>query len=150
MVALGVLVMAGAGFAALRLRGGGADDEPEPAQTATGKPVSATGEALRVIARDDGELIIRTLVPEVIRVDTLVHAHLEITTKLGRPFPAKQVVVTIEDPHHSATAQTAVMHGDHPGHYVFRHAFGEPGDYIVRIFPSETETVSTIELSVVR
>jgi hypothetical protein len=149
MVALGVLVMAGAGFAAFRLRGG-ADDEPEPAQTATGNPVSATGETLRLIARDDGELIIRTLVPEVIHANAVVHAHLEITTKLGGPFPAKQVVVTIEDPHHSATAQTAVLHGDHPGHYVFRHTFSEPGDYIVRIFPSETETVSTIELTVVR
>jgi len=149
LAAVCVLALSGAGFAALRLRGATADDEPEPAETATGKPISPTGETLRLIPRDDGELIIRTLIPEVIHTNAVVHAHLEITTKLGGPFSAKQVVVTIEDPRHNATAQTATMHGDRPGHYAFRHSFSEPGDYIVRIFPSETETVSTIDLTVV-
>jgi len=41
------------------------------------------------------------------------------------------------------------MHGDRSGHYAFRHAFAEPGHYVVRIFPSETQTVSTIDLDVV-
>jgi hypothetical protein len=59
------------------------------------------------------------------------------------------VVITVEDPHHNATAQTAAMHGARSGHYAFRHTFAEPGPYIVRIFPSETQTVSTIELDVV-
>jgi serine/threonine-protein kinase len=148
-VALVALALSGAGFAGYRLRGSGDArvDEPEPSEAA-GKPVSATGEALRLITRDDGELIVRTLVPEVIHAGIAVPAHLEIKTKLGGPFSAKEVVVTIEDPHHNATAQAAAMHGDHAGHYVFHHSFAEPGAYVVRIFPSETETVSTIDLDV--
>jgi hypothetical protein len=147
---LGALALSGAGFAAYKLRGAGdgALDEPEPSETAQGTPISASGEALRLVSRDDGELIIRTLVPEVIHANVAVPAHLEIRTKLGGEFRAKQVVVTIEDPHHNATAQTAAMHSDRPGHYAFRHTFTEPGPYIVRIFPSETETVSTIDLDV--
>ena len=147
---LGVLALSGAGFAAYRMYGNAdaALEEPEPSERAPGKLVSASGEALRMIPRDDGELIVRTLVPEVIHAGVAVHAHLEIMTKLGGPFSAKQVVVTVEDPHHHATAQTAVMHGDKSGHYVFRHTFAEPGPYVVRIFPSETETVSTLDLDV--
>ena len=105
-------------------------------------------EALRLIACDDGELIVRTLVPDVIHAAVPTSIHLEIKTKLGAKFSARQVVVTIEDPHGNATAQTAMMHSDQTGHYVFHHRFAEPGPYIVRIFPSETETVSTIELDV--
>ena len=144
-----VLALSGAGFAAWRLHSAPDPDEPEPAQTASGAPISPTGEALRPIARDDGELIIRTLVPEVIHAGAAMHGHLEITTKLGSPFSAKQVVITVEDPQHNATAQTAAIHGDRAGHYAFRHTFNQPGTYVVRIFPSETETVSTIELAVV-
>ena len=44
--------------------------------------------------------------------------------------------------------QTAVMHGDEAGHYMFRHTFARPGHHIVRIFPSETEATSTFELDV--
>jgi serine/threonine-protein kinase len=150
VTAIGALALSGAGFAAYRLRTADPEaDDPEPAETAPGAAVSASGEPLRVIPRDDGELIIRTLVPQVIHARVPVRAHLEIKTKLGGQFSAKQVVVTIEDPHHHATAQTAAMHGDHPGHYLFVHSFAEPGPYVVRIFPSETETVSTIDLDVV-
>jgi hypothetical protein len=147
---LGALALSGAGFAGYRLHGAGdpRNDDPEPSETAQGQPVSASGVPLRLITRDDGELIVRALVPEVIHAGVAVPAHLEIKTKLGGQFSAKEVVVTIEDPHHNATAQTAVIHGDHAGHYVFRHAFAEPGAYVVRIFPSETETTSTIDLDV--
>jgi len=150
--ALGVLALSGAGFAAFRRYGSAGDaapDEPEASEPVPGKLVSGSGEALRLIPRDDGELIIRTLVPEIIHAGVAIHAHVEIKTKLGGQFSAKQVVVTIEDAHHDATAQTAVMHGDKPGHYVFRHTFAEPGPYVVRIFPSETETVSILDLDVV-
>ena len=149
--ALGVLVLSGAGVAGFRLRGGpdAGLDEPEPSEAAPGRHVSPSGEALRLIPSDDGELILRTLVPEVIHAGTPIHAHLEIKTKLGGQFDAKQVVITVEDPHHNATAQTAAAHGDHPGHFGFRHTFAEPGAYIVRIFPSETESMSTIDLDVV-
>jgi len=160
VAAIGVLALSGAGFAAFRLRGAGGDDPEtldataasaagEPLRTAGGALVSASGEPLRLIPRDDGELIIRTTIPEVIHANTPVRAHLEIKTKLGGQFSARQVVVTIEDPHHNATAQTAAVHDARPGHYAFQHTFAEPGAYVVRIFPSETETVSTIELGVV-
>jgi serine/threonine-protein kinase len=150
VAALAALALSGAGFTALRLRGSGdvAADEPEPSETAQGTPVSPNGEALRVITRDDGELIVRTLVPEVIHAGQRVRAHLEIRTKLGAPLSAKQVVVTIEDPRHNARAQTAQVLVEHPGHYGFRHTFTEPGSYVVRIFPSETESVSTLVLDV--
>ncbi|HEX3480551.1 MAG TPA: serine/threonine-protein kinase [Kofleriaceae bacterium] len=148
--ALAALALSGAGFAGYRLHGGpgvARMNEPEPSQTAQG-PVSATGERLRRIARDDGELIVRALVPDVIRADVPVLTHLEIQTKLGRQFNASQVVVTIADPDGNATGQTAVMHGDEVGHYMFRHTFARPGRHIVRIFPSETEATSTFELDV--
>ena len=149
--ALGVLVLSGAGVAGFRLRGGpdAGLDEPEPSEAAPGRPISPSGEALRLIPSDDGELILRTLVPEVIHAGTPIHAHLEIKTKLGGDFNAKQVVITVEDPHHNATGQTAAAHGDRPGHFGFRHTFVEPGAYVVRIFPSETESMSTIDLEVV-
>jgi hypothetical protein len=149
--ALGVLALSGAGFAGYRLRGGAELrlEEPEPSETAQGQRVAASGEPLRQITRDDGELIVRALVPEVIHAGPPVPTHLEIKTKLGGPFSAREVVVTIEDPHHNATAQAAVLHGDQAGHYMFRHSFTEPGAYVVRIFPSETETISTIDLDVV-
>jgi serine/threonine protein kinase len=148
-IALAAVALSGAGFAALRLRGGEPDvDDPEPRESEPGKPVSSTGEALRLVSRDDGELIVRTLVPEVIHAGIAIHGHLEIRTKLGAAFSAKQVVITVEDPHHNATAQTAAMHGDRSGHYAFLHTFAEPGRYVIRIFPSETQTVSTIDLDV--
>jgi Protein kinase domain len=150
LAALAVLALSGAGFAAYRLHGGErAVEEPEPSETAPGKIVSASGEPLRLITRDDGELITRMLVPEAIHPGASVHGHIEIKTKLGGLLSANQVVITVEDPHHNATGQTAAMHDDRPGHYSFRHTFAEPGSYIVRVFPSETETVSTIELDVV-
>jgi serine/threonine protein kinase len=149
LLALGMLALSGVGFAALRLSGDAALDEPEPTEAVLGRPVSASGEALRLIARDDGELIVRTLVPEVIRAGTAIHGHIQITTKLGARFGAKQVVITVEDSRHRATAQTAAAHGAGSGHYAFRHTFAEPGTYVLRIFPSEAQTVSTIELDVV-
>jgi serine/threonine-protein kinase len=151
-LAVVAVAVSGAGFAGYRLRGEGHGDdridEPEPSETQQGTPMSASGEPLRLIARDDGELIIRTLVPEVIHAGLPIVAHLEIKTKLGGQFGARQVVVTIEDPAGNATAQTAAMHGDQSGHYVFHHTFAVAGRHIVRIFPSETESMSTIELGV--
>jgi hypothetical protein len=150
-VALAALAVSGAGFAGYRLRGGpgvARMNEPEPSQTAQGRPVSATGEPLRQIVRDDGELIVHALVPDAIRAGVPVLTHLEIKTKLGGKFNASQVVVTIADPDGNATGQTAVMHGDEAGHYMFRHTFARPGHHIVRIFPSETEATSTFELDV--
>jgi serine/threonine-protein kinase len=144
------VAVSGAGFAGYRLHGEGRDDridEPEPAETAQGT-MSSTGEPLQRIVRDDGELIVRTLVPEVVHAGVPIAAHLEIKTKLGGPFGARQVVVTIEDPAGNATAQTATMHGDQAGHYMFHHTFALPGRHIVRIFPSETDTMSTIDLDV--
>jgi hypothetical protein len=149
--ALAALALSGAGFAGYRIRGvarAARMSEPEPVEAAPGRPVSAAGVPLRPIVRDDGELIVRALVPEAIRAGLPVLAHLETKTKLGAPFHASQVVVTIADPDGLATGQTAVMHGDAAGHYMFRHTFARPGRHIVRIFPSDTEATSTFELDV--
>ncbi|HET9622094.1 MAG TPA: protein kinase [Kofleriaceae bacterium] len=145
--AIGAAVIAGAGVAGYAVFLDGSDDA-EASVSAQGKPVSASGDPLRLIARDDGELIVKTLVPETIRAGDKVRFHIEIRNKLGGEFGAKQVVITVEDPHHNAIAHTAAMHSSRPGHYTFRHQFTEPGPYVVRIFPSETETVSTLELDV--
>ena len=156
-LAVATAALGGARFAGYRLRAGDSPPDaradarinvPEPSETAAGQPVSAAGEPLRRIAHDDGELIIRALVPAAIHAGTEVLTHFEITNKLGGAFPATHVVVTIADPEGGATGLTAVMHGDQPGHYVFRHAFSRAGHYVVRIFPSETEAMSTIDLDV--
>jgi eukaryotic-like serine/threonine-protein kinase len=150
LAALVAVALSGIGFAVYQLHGAvdANADDPAPRGTAPGALVSPTGEPLRLIPRDDGELIVRTIVPEVIRANLPIQAHVEIKNKLGGRFPARQVVVTVEDPQHRATAQTAAMYGGEAGHYMFRHTFPQPGPYIVRIFPSETESVSTIELDV--
>ena len=150
-IAGGVAVIAiGFGIAAYALHTSDGDDDPDPVTTtAQGQPVSPSGETLRLISRDDGELILRALVPETIHVNTSVRTRLEIKTKLGGQFHAKQVVITIEDPNHQATASTAQARDGQPGHYSFRHTFTATGTYVVRVFPSETESVSTIELDVV-
>ncbi|HEY0192935.1 MAG TPA: serine/threonine-protein kinase [Kofleriaceae bacterium] len=141
--AVASVALAGAFGAGYALHGaGGDDDEPEPAAAPGGDGT------LRLISSDDGELIVRALVPETIHVNTSVRTRLEIKTKLGGQFHARQVVVTIEDPSHHATAQTAQLRAGEPGHYSFRHTFTAIGTYVVRMFPSETETVSTIELTV--
>jgi protein kinase-like protein len=142
LAVLAGLALSGAGFAGYRLRGGDSrpDDrveEPEP-----------SGTTERLIAHDDGELIIRALIPDTIRVGIPIAAHLEIKTKLGGQFSARQVVITIEDPAGNATAQTAAMHGDQTGHYMFHHTFTQPGHHIVRVFPSDTEAMSTIDVDV--
>jgi len=145
------LAAAGAGLA-VYLRGASepaAGDAPDSAEPVPGQLVSAAGVPLRLIPRDDGELIVRTLVPQVIHANVPVHAFIEIKTKLGSPFSAKQVVVTVEDPEHHASAHSAPLHRAKPGNYTFRHTFPTPGSYVIRIFPSETETVSTLELEVV-
>jgi serine/threonine protein kinase len=147
--AIGALAIGAAGLIAYARFADPGSDDTEALEGAHGTPVSSTGEPLRLIARDDGELIVKTLVPEAIHAGVPVRAHIEIRTKLGSAFSAKQVVITIEDPHHNAVASTASMHSSRPGHYAFRHTFSEPGTYVVRIFPSETETVSTVELDVV-
>jgi serine/threonine-protein kinase len=160
---LAALALSGAGFAGYRLRGGvgsgaagtaeaGAGEapiaEPEPSRTAQGEPVSASGELLRLLAHDDGELITRALVPDALRAGESVPIHLEIRTKLGSGFRAREVVITIADDGGNATAQTAAMHGDHIGHYAFRHRFAAPGHFTMRIFPSDSEATATFELDV--
>ena len=150
---IGGMLFAGTAVAVYARRGGGEPgpvvDAPDSAEPVPGQLVSASGVPLRLIPRDDGELIVRTLVPEVIHAGVPVHAFIEIKTKLGGAFSAKQVVVTVEDPGHHASAHSAALHRAKPGNYTFRHTFAEPGAYVIRIFPSETETVSTIELDVV-
>jgi hypothetical protein len=144
--AIGGVLIVGGVVGVMALRHASGDDE---ASVSSGRLISKAGEPLQLISRDDGELIVRTELPEVVHVNQAMRAHIEIVTKLGGNFDAKQVVITLEDPHHNATALTAQLHDDRPGHYRFRHTFTEPGTYVVRIFPSETETVSTFELDVV-
>ncbi|HEX3759477.1 MAG TPA: serine/threonine-protein kinase [Kofleriaceae bacterium] len=142
--AVAALALSGAGFAGYRL-GYPLHATPAAARMNEPEPQPTQG---RLITHDDGELIVRALVPEVIHTGVPVLTHLEIKTKLGGPFNATEVVVTIADPDGNATGQTAVMHGDEAGHYMFRHIFARPGRHIVRIFPSDTEAMSTFEIDV--
>ncbi|HEY4243817.1 MAG TPA: serine/threonine-protein kinase [Kofleriaceae bacterium] len=115
------------------------DDEP---------PVPASRPSDKEVVRDDGELLIRARFPADIRARDQTAIHLSIVTKLGKPFVAKQVVVTIEDSSGLAAGLSVKARSDRPGHYAFRHAFPTPGHYIIRVFPSETETVSTFDIDV--
>lgn len=145
LLVCGVLAMAGGAAGVWQLREGyqrvavnaDVDDVRSPALV----------DQPRLITRDDGELLLRTRVPQVLRAGVSAEAQIEIRTKLGGAFAAEQVVVTVEDPRQGATALTAAIHG-RPGHYAIRHTFAEPGRHILRIFPSQTETAATIELDV--
>jgi serine/threonine protein kinase len=135
--------LAAAGFGVVHFSGisGG-----EPADTPDG-PVDPHGANRKEIALDDGELLLRALVPDPVRAGHEIRPHLEIKNKLGQPVTASEVVVTVADAH-GAKGLSAKPHGDRDGHYTFSYTFPAPGHYTVRIFPPSVDSAFELPLDV--
>jgi serine/threonine-protein kinase len=134
--AAAIVALAAAGFGVLHLT-----DTASRADAADA-PVAHR----RDIALDDGELLVRVVVPDPIVAGREVRPHLEIKNKLGQPVTADEVVVTIADDK-GATGLNA--HPRHkPGHYTLSYTFPAPGHYMLRVFPPSVDSVFELPLDV--
>jgi hypothetical protein len=143
---LAVVLIGGAGFAAIRLSGhtiaatgsGAPDDVDDPATVKR-----------REIVSDDGTFVSRVSIPEVIRAKVPMRGRITILTKLGGPLVAGEVVVTIEDAKGAAIGFPARHRvRENASFFGFRHTFAEPGRYVMRIFPPESDSVFKIDVDV--
>ena len=144
------IALAAAGFAALHginTGAGAAIVEAEPEDTPNG-PVDPHGTHRRDIFQDDGELVLRALVPDPIAANQPIRPHLEIKNKLGQPIVATEIVVTVTDDHGAVTGLAAHPHAEHSGHYGFRYTFPRAGHYILRVFPPSDDSAFEIPLDV--
>jgi serine/threonine protein kinase len=141
-IAAAVVALAAAGFGYVHFSGPGS----EPADTPDG-PVDPHGANRREMTLDDGELLMRALVPDPIEHGHEVRPHLEIKNKLGQPVTASEIVVTVADAR-GAKGLSAKPHGDHAGHYTFSYTFPAAGHYVVRVFPPSVDTAFELPLDV--
>jgi serine/threonine protein kinase len=131
-------VLAVAGFATFNLT--------RPSTAADREP---GGEVKRFeVFRDDGETRLRLFVPEVMKAGRQSRLRLELRNKLGAYIIADQVVVTIEDPRGKATGLIARPRSSDPNQYGFGQLFAEPGVYKIRIFPPESQSTFTVDVTV--
>jgi serine/threonine protein kinase len=140
--AVALAALAAAGFVVLHHT----DSSAEPADSPDG-PVDPHGAHRKEIALDDGELLIRVLVPDPIVAGHDIRPHLEIKNKLGQPVTANEVVVTMADAK-GATGVSARPHGNHAGHYAFEYRFPAAGHYVMRVFPPSVDSVFELPLDV--
>lgn len=146
------IALAGTGFGALVLGRDAAGSsraaaQAEPADLPNG-PVHA-GLGRREVFQDDGELVLRALVPDPIVAGEDIRPHLAIKNKLGQPVIAPEIVVTVADDHGGAKGLTAQPHGDLDGHYTFHYTFPAPGKYVLRVFPPSIDSSFAIPVDVV-
>ncbi|MBV8759454.1 MAG: protein kinase [Deltaproteobacteria bacterium] len=141
-IAAAIVALAAAGFGVMHLSNPGG----EPADTPDG-PVDPHGANRREVTLDDGELLMRALVPDPIEHGHEVRPHIEIKNKLGQPVTASEVVVTVADAT-GAKGLSAKPHGDHAGHYTFSYTFPSPGHYVVRVFPPSVDSAFELPLDV--
>ena len=141
-VAAAIVALAAAGFGVFHVSSAGG----EPTDTPDG-PVDPHGANRREITLDDGELLMRALVPDPIEHGHEVRPHLEIKNKLGQPVSANEIVVTVADAR-GAKGLSAKPHGDHDGHYTFSYTFPSPGHYVVRVFPPSVDSAFELPLDV--
>jgi len=141
-LAAATIALAAAGFGVMHFSGTGGelDDTPDG-------PVDPHGAHRKEITLDDGELLLRALVPDPLQAGHEVRPHLEIKNKLGQPVTASEVVVTVADAQ-GAKGLSAKPHGDHDGHYTFSYTFPAPGHYVVRIFPPSVDSAFELPLDV--
>jgi serine/threonine protein kinase len=142
-IAAAAIALAAAGFSVVRYTGttGG-----EPADEPDG-PVDPHGAHRKELALDDGELLMRALVPDPLVAGHEIRSHLEIKNKLGQPITAPEVIVTVSDAH-GAKGLSAKPHGDHAGHYTFSYTFPAAGHYVVRVFPPSVDSAFEVPLDV--
>lgn len=141
-IAAAIVALAAAGFGFVHFSG----PAGEPADTPDG-PVDPHGANRREVTLDDGELLLRALVPDPIEHGHEVRPHLEIKNKLGQPVSASEIVVTVADAR-GAKGLSAKPHGDHAGHYTFTYTFPSAGHYIVRVFPPSVDSAFELPLDV--
>ncbi|HEY1555217.1 MAG TPA: serine/threonine-protein kinase [Kofleriaceae bacterium] len=124
----------------------GADAAREEPSDQPNGPIHA-GSGRREVFQDDGELVLRALVPDPIASGAEIRPHLEIRNKLGQPIVAPEIVVTVADAH-GAKGLTAKPHGSDSGHYDFHYTFPAPGHYTVRVFPPSVDSAFEIPVDV--
>jgi serine/threonine protein kinase len=100
------------------------------------------------VFRDDGDTRMRLFVPETMKAGRQSRMRLELRNKLGAYIVADQVVVTIEDPQGKATGLIARPRSSDPNQYGFAQKFALPGVYKIRIFPPETQSTFTVDVTV--
>ncbi len=149
---IAAFALSATGFAAVMLwrdpSAGAVETGEEPADSPS-DPVTPDGEGRRQIVGDDGELTMRTLLPDPIHAGQPVGFHIEIWNKLGVPIDAPDLVVTVEDPHGVAAGLSAHAHGaTDKRHFGFHHRFREPGHYNVRIFPPGSSSMFQLDVDV--
>jgi hypothetical protein len=100
------------------------------------------------VFRDDGDTRMRLFVPETMKAGRQNRMRIELRNKLGAYIVADQVVVTIEDPQGKATGLIARPRSSDPNQYGFAQKFALPGVYKIRIFPPETQSTFTVDVTV--
>lgn len=140
-IAAAVVALAAAGFGFVHFTAAA------PADPLDTPPADPRDPQRREITLDDGELLVRAVVPDPIVAGREVRPHLEIRNKLGQPVTANEVVVTVADAH-GAKGLSAKPHGDQAGHYVFSYTFPEAGHYVVRVFPPSVDSAFELPLDV--
>jgi serine/threonine-protein kinase len=88
----------------------------------------------REFVDDDGDTLMRVVVPDPIAAGAETFAHLKLANKLGQPVVASQIVVTITSPGGDARGLVAAPRAER-GHYELHYAFPTSGRYVVRVFP---------------
>ncbi len=137
------------GFAAVMLWRGPAEEVSDEPTDSPSDPVTPDGAHRRQIVGDDGELTMRTLLPDPIRAGEPVGFHIEIWNKLGQPIDAPDLVVTVESPDGTAAGLSAHGHGAaEKRHFGFRHRFRDRGHYNVRIFPPGSSSMFKLDVDV--
>lgn len=146
--AVGIVVLAGAGFGAAVLAG--RDDPAAVVPIAPGddptRPSAFTG--LRTVIVDDGEMAARATLHDPIVVGKRTWTSFEVWNAIGAPLAADHLVVTIEAPDGTATGASAEASSRTPGRFGLAHIFEAPGHYVLRVLPPESATVFTVELDV--
>jgi len=140
--AAGLLAMAAAGFTVVHLTGASA----EPADVLD-EPSDPEAMNRREVALDDGELLVKVVLPDPIVAGQVVPLHLAIKNKLGQPVKSPSIVVTVANAR-GATGLNAHPHGDEPGHYALAYTFPAAGHYVVRVFPPSVDSAFELPLDV--
>ncbi len=102
----------------------------------------------REVIADDGEMVTRATLYDPIVAGTRTRTMFEVWTKLGAPFEAHHLVVTIEGPGGTVAGISAQPSKREVGRYAFWHVFPVPGRYVVRVFPPTAVSMFTFEIDV--
>jgi eukaryotic-like serine/threonine-protein kinase len=157
-VALGVLALAGAGFAVFEMRGSSKAAVADPLEQAPLDNDPRVGRR-RSLVKDNGEMIVNATVPDPLIARQEIRSRLEIKNKLGQPVIADEIVLTIADetgaakgltarPRTAREGMTAEDLAGLKGKYYFKYTFPKPGRYTLRVFPPSVDSSFEIPIDV--